>query len=163
MKYLIPILALSLTACSEAKFETQGGANGAGASAILAQSGVTEDKAPWGSFFPYFTDQTHVLKPVLVGVAKIDAGQEIHPPHRHADEEYLMVTKGQGTWYLNGKETPAKEGDILFARAWDYHGVKAADDSPLEFVVFKYSGRHIDAPADPQPNLPEELAQETSE
>lgn len=159
MKYFLPVLALSLAACTinEEKFETQDGANGADASAIMAQSDVAVDKAPWGSFFPYFTDDTHVLKPVLVGVAKIDAGQEIHPPHRHADEEYMMITKGSGTWYLNGKETPAKEGDILFARAWDYHGVKAAADSPLEFVVFKYSGRHIDAPSDPQPELPEEL------
>jgi len=161
MKYLIPLLALSLAACSasEEKYESQNGANGAGASAILAQADVNEDKAPWGSFFPYYTDDTHVLKPTLVGVAKIDAGQQIHPPHRHADEEYLMITKGRGTWYLNGKESPAKEGDILFARAWDYHGVKATDDSPLEFVVFKYSGKHIDAPADPQPDLPEELAE----
>jgi len=159
MKYLIPILALGLSACSEAKFETQNGANGAGESTILTQTNITEDKAPWGSFFPYYTDDTHVLKPVLVGVAKIDAGQEIHPPHRHADEEYLMITKGRGTWYLNGKESPAKEGDILFARAWDYHGVKAAKDSPLEFVVFKYSGRHIDPPADPNPNLPELLGE----
>jgi len=161
MKYLIPALALSLTSCTidEEKFETQGSANGAGASVILSQSNVTEDKATWGSFFPYFTDETHVLKPVLVGVAKISPGQQIHPPHRHADEEYMMITKGRGTWYLNGKESPAKEGDILFARAWDYHGVKAADDSPIEFVVFKYSGRHIDAPADPQPDLPELLAE----
>lgn len=161
IKYLWLFLSLSLVSCAneEGKFETERGANGAGASAILTEANITEDKAPWGSFFPYFTDETHVLKPVLVGVAKIDAGQEIHPPHRHADEEYLMVTKGRGTWYLNGKESVAKEGDILFARAWDYHGIKAANDSPLEFVVFKYSGRHIDAPADPQPELPEELAE----
>ena len=159
MKYLIPALALCLASCSmgEEKLEGQNGVNGASASAIISQSDITADKAPWGSFFPYYTDETHVLKPTLVGVAKIDAGQEIHPPHRHADEEYLMITKGYGTWYLNGKESPAKEGDILFARAWDYHGVKAADDSPLEFVVFKYSGRHINAPTDPQPELPEEL------
>jgi quercetin dioxygenase-like cupin family protein len=157
MKYIIPILAMALTACSGAKTESQNKANEAGASAILSQSDVAESKAPWGSFFPYYTQDTHVLKPVLVGVAKIEAGKEIHPPHRHADEEYLMITKGRGTWYLNGKESPAKEGDILFSRAWDYHGVRAAEDSPLEFVVFKYSGRKIVPPTDPQPELPEEL------
>jgi len=161
MKYLIPFIAISLAACSasEEKYESQNDENGAGASTVLAQADVTEDKAPWGSFFPYYTDDTHVLKPTLVGVAKIDAGQQIHHPHRHADEEYMMIIKGHGTWHLNGKESPAKEGDILFARAWDYHGVKAAENSPLEFVVFKYSGRLINAPADPEPNLPEELAE----
>lgn len=157
MKNLCLGSALLLAACSGADGDT---VNMAGDSAIISEAAVTSDKAPWGTFSPYFADDTHVLKPVLVGVAKIKAGQEIHPPHRHADEEYMMVTKGRGEWYLNGKTTPAKEGDILFARAWDYHGVKAADDSPLEFVVFKYSGKHGQPPTDPNPELPEELGGE---
>lgn len=133
--------------------------NSAGQSEIISQSDIKGDSANWGTFLPYFTEDTHVLKPVLVGVAKIDAGQEIHPPHRHADEEYLMITSGSGEWYLNGITSPAKTGDILFARAWDYHGVKAGPNGPLEFVVFKYSGKSGPAPADPNPELPELLAE----
>ena len=153
------LIAASLAACSQADVnKAQSHANGAGASVIISQSSVAADAADWGTFFPYFTDDTHVLKPVLVGVAKINAGDQIHPPHRHADEEYLMVTKGRGTWSLNGVEQPAEAGDILFARAWDYHGIRAAADSPLEFVVFKYSGNGIPAPTDPNPALPEEQA-----
>lgn len=157
MKKQVLASALLLAACSGADNDVT---NSAGESAILSEADVVSDSAPWGTFFPYFTEDTHALKPVLVGVAKIDAGQEIHPPHRHSDEEYLMITKGRGEWYLNGETTPAKEGDILFARAWDYHGVKAADDSPLEFVVFKYSGRNGRMPTDPNPEFPEELGGE---
>lgn len=161
MKSVITLFsALALLGCSSNSDDGLGGANGAGTSSIKSSASVPMDLADWGTFQAYFTEQTHVLNPTLVGVAKIQAGKQIHPPHRHADEEYLMITKGEGTWYLNGEESPAKEGDILFARAWDYHGVKAAPNSPLEFVVFKYSGRHIEAPADPQPDLPEELTEE---
>ena len=156
VKKLALIAAVILSACGETKSPKEA-ANGAGESAILSQSNIETTPDPWGTFYPYFTEDTHALKPVLVGVAKIKAGQEIHPPHRHADEEYLMVTKGRGEWYLNGETRPAKQGDILFARAWDYHGVKAAADSPLEFVVFKYSGKHAPSPIDPQPELPEEV------
>lgn len=156
MKKLILSAGVLLAACSGADSDTS---NTAGKSVILSQMDVASDAVRWGTFFPYFTDDTQVLKPVLVGVAKIDAGQKIHPPHRHADEEYLMVTKGRGEWYLNGKTSPAKEGDILFARAWDYHGIRAADDSSLEFVVFKYSGKDGRAPTDPNPELPEELGE----
>lgn len=158
LRYSLAAIAVMALAACNSPSEGQGGANSAGVSAIISQSDTAADVADWGTFHPYFTDDTHVLKPVLVGVAKIDAGQEIHPPHRHADEEYLMVTKGRGIWSLNGETRPAKAGDILFARAWHYHGISAAPDSPLEFVVFKYSGRHIDAPADPDPSLPEEQA-----
>lgn len=147
------LAALGVGACASTPQITP---NLAGNSAILSQDEVAADEADWGSFLPYFTEDTHMLSPVLVGVAKIDAGQQIHPPHRHADEEYLMVTKGRGVWSLNGEERNAKEGDILFARAWDYHGIRAAEDSPLEFVVFKYSGRSTDSPTDPNPSWPEE-------
>lgn len=157
----LPILCLSaallLSACSDNSINSSN--NISGPSELKSESDVAVDAAGWGDFYAYFTEDTHALKPVLVGVAKIDAGQQIHPPHRHADEEYLMVTKGAGTWYLNGVESPAKVGDILYARAWDYHGVKAADDSPLEFVVFKYSSRQGEMPTDPNPELPEELAE----
>ncbi len=149
--------ALLLSACVSMGAGGENGIDGADASAIKSEASIPREKADWGTFHAYFTNPTEVLNPVLVGVAKIDAGQQIHPPHRHADEEYLMITKGKGTWYLNGKETPAKEGDILFARSWVYHGVKAADDSPLEFVVFKYSGRDSIPSVDPNPELPEEL------
>lgn len=155
---LLGALSFTVVACNPATTGTSDEANAAGASAIVAEADITADIANWGQFLPYFTDDTHVLSPVLVGVAKIDAGQEVHPPHRHADEEYLMVIKGRGTWSLNGVQSPATEGDILFARAWDYHGIRAADDSPLEFVVFKYSGRDHIAPTDPDPSLPEERA-----
>lgn len=69
-----------------------------------------------------------------------------------------MVTKGRGIWSLNGVTSQAEEGDILFARAWDYHGITAAEDSPLEFVVFKYGAKDAPAPTDPDPSLPEERA-----
>lgn len=160
MRLFLISFAVFLTSCIQATGDTpsavNSAVNSAGDSVVLSEADVTADVADWGRFLPYFTDDTHVLSPVLVGVAKIAAGQEIHPPHRHADEEYLMVTRGRGTWSLNGVQSPATEGDILFARAWDYHGIRAAEDSPLEFVVFKYSGRGLDAPVDPDPSLPPE-------
>ena len=125
-------------------------------SQIIAQADVAAEQADWGTFFPYFTADTHALSPVLVGVAEIKAGEQIHPPHRHADEEYMMITRGQGIWTLNGQDSPAQQGDVLFARSWDYHGIKAANGSPLEFVVFKYSARDRAMPTDPDPSLPEE-------
>ncbi len=130
--------------------------NTAPASSIVSAETVDIAANDWGEFLPYFTEDTHALSPVLVGVARIMPGSQIHPPHRHADEEYLMVTKGRGTWSLNGVESVAKEGDILFARSWDYHGIRAAHDSPLEFVVFKYSAKSSPMATDPDPSLPEE-------
>ena len=153
MKMLFVIsLTLGLVACTGENNVP----NTSEPSQIISQADVAADEADWGTFFPYYTQDTHALSPVLVGVADIKAGQQIHPPHRHSDEEYLLVTKGQGIWSLNGQDSPAQEGDILFARSWDYHGIRAANGSPLEFVVFKYSARDRAMPTDPEPTLPEE-------
>ena len=153
MKRLILLFsALGLTACTG----DTNVPNASNASQIMSQADVTAEEADWGTFFPYFTEDTHALSPVLVGVAEIKAGQQIHPPHRHADEEYMMITRGQGIWTLNGQDSPAQQGDILFARSWDYHGIRAANGGPLEFVVFKYSSRDRAMPTDPDPSLPEE-------
>lgn len=153
MKRLILLLsAIGLTACT-ADTDVP---NTSDASQIMSQADVIAEEADWGTFFPYFTENTHALSPVLVGVAEIEAGEQIHPPHRHADEEYMMITRGQGIWTLNGQDSPAQQGDILFARSWDYHGIRAANSSPLEFVVFKYSARDRAMPTDPDPSLPEE-------
>lgn len=156
---LITAAIVALSACSNETARTPLPLeNMAAPSQVITATGAATDIKAWGSFTAYFTEDTHALKPVLVGVAKIEAGQQVHPPHRHVDEEYLMVTKGRGVWSLNGEDFEANEGDILFARPWDYHGIRAAHDSPLEFVVFKYSGKGVPAPTDPAPDLPEEAA-----
>lgn len=157
MKYLIPLAALFVTACSDNGAYSSN--NLSPDSDVKSASDVKSDVAEWGEFLPYFSHQTHGLKESLVGVAKIDAGEEVHPPHRHADEEYLMVTSGRGEWYVNGITFKAEKGDILYAKPWEYHGIKAAKDSPLEFVVFKFSARGMEVPANSNPELPEELGQ----
>lgn len=158
MKKLIVIMsALTLLGCQDnGEYSSR---NGSPESIVKPISDVKADVADWGQFIPHFMHDTHGLKSSLVGVAKINAGQQIHPPHRHADEEYLMVTEGTGEWYVNGKTFMANKGDILYAKPWDYHGIKAAEDSTLEFVVFKFSAHGVEVPANPNPELPEELAE----
>jgi mannose-6-phosphate isomerase-like protein (cupin superfamily) len=161
MKYFIPLISLGLTACSAATSSEPATAPELSTdieSRIISMADINKDDAPWGTFYPHFAGTTYGTNPVLAGVANINVGDQIHPPHRHADEEFLMVTKGTGTWYLNGETFPAKEGDMLYAKPWDYHGVKAAPDSALQFVVFKWSNKGL-SPTDPDPSLPEELAE----
>jgi len=86
---------------------------------------------------------------VLTGVAVIKPGMEIHPPHQHAEEEYLMVTEGQGTWHLNGKTFAAQKGDILYAAPWDVHGIKNTGTTPLTFVVWKWNNKGLALPTKP--------------
>ena len=73
-------------------------------SKVMAQQEALKEAVEWGTFYTYHQGETYGTKDVLTGVAVIKPGWEIHPPHQHAEEEYLMVTDGQGTWHLNGEE-----------------------------------------------------------
>ncbi|MGH7455310.1 MAG: cupin domain-containing protein [bacterium] len=76
----------------------------------------------------------------------IKPGQEIHPPHQHAEEEFLMIIEGQGTWHLNGKTFAAHKGDVLYAAPWDMHGIKNTGKTSLSFVVWKWNNKGVAPP-----------------
>lgn len=121
-------------------------------SAVVAAKEAKAENAGWGTFYTYYQGETYGTQDLLNGVAVIKAGQEIHPPHRHAEEEFLMVTEGEGTWHLNGKDFPARKGDILYAAPWDVHGIKNTGKTALTFVVWKWNNKGVARPAQPSEN-----------
>jgi mannose-6-phosphate isomerase-like protein (cupin superfamily) len=118
-------------------------------SAVKTQQQAKHDKSDWGTFYTYYEGETYGTKDMLTGVAVIKPGMEIHPPHQHTEEEYLMVTEGQGAWHLNGKTFAAQKGDILYAAPWDVHGIKNTGAAPLVFVVWKWNNKGLALPAKP--------------
>jgi mannose-6-phosphate isomerase-like protein (cupin superfamily) len=118
-------------------------------SAIVPQSQAQKQDSDWGSLYTYYEGESFGTKDGLYAVAVIKPGQQIHPPHEHAEEEYLMVLGGSGTWHLNGKESAAKAGDVLYAKPWDVHGINNSGKEPLRFVVWKWNNKGVAAPKKP--------------
>lgn len=113
------------------------------ASAIVPQHEAQRQDFDWGTLYTYFNRETYGTRDGLAAVAVIRPGWEIHPPHQHAEEEYLMVVEGSGTWHLNGQERSAKLGDMLYAAPWDVHGIKNTGNTPLRFVVWKWNNKGV--------------------
>lgn len=105
--------------------------------------------ADWGEMRRYFTGTTRATQNVLVAVAIVQPGKAVHKAHRHAEEEYLVIVEGTGTWSLDGKEFPAKRGDILYVEPWVYHGTTNTGTEPLIFVVVRYNGKGVKVPPKP--------------
>lgn len=112
--------------------------------------------ADWGEMRRYFGGKTFATKDVLVAVAVVQPGKAVHKAHRHAQEEYLVVSEGRGTWSLDGKEFPAEKGDVLYAEPWVYHGLTNTGDKPLVFLVIRYNGKGVATPPKPD-DRPNEL------
>jgi mannose-6-phosphate isomerase-like protein (cupin superfamily) len=84
-------------------------------SGVVSFEDAKAHQADWGEMRRYFTEETSGTKDVLTAVAIVKPGKAVPRAHRHAEEEYLILAEGSGTWSLDGKEFPAKRGDILYA------------------------------------------------
>ncbi|MBI1387310.1 MAG: cupin domain-containing protein [bacterium] len=103
----------------------------------------------WGEMRIFGEGETYGTTQNLAAAAVVKPGMAVHPAHRHAEEEYLVLAKGSGMWRLNGKEFPAKEGDVLYVEPWAMHGLLNTGDEPLTFFVFKWNSKGV--PAVPEP------------
>ena len=112
-------------------------------SAIRSIDEAQRQEFDWGTLHTFFQDESYGTRDGLAAVAVIKPGREIHPPHQHAEEEYLMVLEGNGTWTLNGGERPAMPGDMQYAAPWDMHGIRNTGREPLRFVVWKWNSKGI--------------------
>jgi mannose-6-phosphate isomerase-like protein (cupin superfamily) len=126
-------------------------------SRIIRWDDANSYNADWGEMRRYFHGQTFATEKTFVAAAIVQPGKSVHKAHRHAEEEYLAVVEGTGTWWLDGKQFAARRGDILYVGPWVYHGLTNTGDKPLVFLVIKYNGKGVKPPARPD-DRPDELA-----
>jgi mannose-6-phosphate isomerase-like protein (cupin superfamily) len=119
-------------------------------SAVVAEEDARNDKGDWGSITAYFEGTTAGTSDSLAATVRLKPDSEIHPPHRHAEEEYLFVTEGAGIWVLGDKKFPAKAGDMLYAAPDALHGIRSGKDSGLTFVIVKFAPRTPMMAGDPK-------------
>ncbi len=89
---------------------------------------------------------TRSLRDLLVGSVVLQPGQQLHPPHQHAEEEFLYLVSGSGRWSLEGREFPAQTGDLLYLEPWAMHGITNTGSEPLTFFVLKWNGNGQEVP-----------------
>jgi quercetin dioxygenase-like cupin family protein len=106
--------------------------------AVIAREAARTDEGSWGRIWVYAEGETHGSRKLFAGRIELKPGAEIHPPHEHVEEEFLLVISGEGSWVVENKSMPAKAGDLLYARPGDLHGISAAPGSPLTFFIWKW-------------------------
>lgn len=115
---------------------------------------VTWDDAPsnvgeWGEMRSHFRGETFGTTEALAALTVVKPGQALHPAHRHVEEEYLLITEGSGVWHLDGREFPAKKGDVLYVEPWVMHGLVNTGTEPLTFFVVKWNSKGVALPPEP--------------
>jgi len=114
-----------------------------GAQAAIGAAVKTGGKAkklehPFGVQHIYYQGPTNELSVFEGGSLRLKPGMEPHPPHKHPEEEIMLVTEGGGEIYVQGEVTQVGPGSMMYTNANELHGIKCTGAEPLLFYYFKW-------------------------
>ena len=71
-------------------------------------------------------------------VTTIRPGEVPHPPHRHPDEEMILIKEGTLEVTINGATQRAGAGSVFFYASNDLHGMRNVGSTPATYYVFRF-------------------------
>ena len=112
-------------------------------SSVVKADGVrSEGAAPGAKAYVQFNGPTEQLAALASGFVTLEPGAQPHPPHRHPEEEIMIVGGGTGEFFLENVTTPVTTGDMVFAEANVLHGVRNTGETRMTFYFIKLMGKH---------------------
>ena len=81
---------------------------------------------------------TPTLDQLEIHITTLNAGAVSHPPHRHSEEELLIVKEGMVETLQNGKATKLGPGSIIFHSSNDLHNIRNMGTQPATYHVVQW-------------------------
>ncbi len=106
--------------------------------AVLTPANAKVTHEPFGELRVYFEGPTDQLSSMTAGSLRLNAGQEPHPPHTHAEEEIMVIVEGAGDIVIEGKTTRVGPGAMMYCAANRPHGIRNTGKTPLLFYYYKW-------------------------
>ena len=78
---------------------------------------------------------------MCTGMAVLDPGASPHPPHRHPEEEFLIIADGTGEIECDGKVSEVGPGAIMYCAGNVLHGITNTGKVPLTFYWSKWMAK----------------------
>ncbi|MBX6311562.1 MAG: cupin domain-containing protein [Isosphaeraceae bacterium] len=107
----------------------------------VKMSAFQDQGKPVGQIGLYVAGETPASSKFVTGRFVLDPGQTPHAPHRHIEEEVMIVERGQGEIYCDGKTTKVGPGSVMFTTSNAEHGIVNTGDEPLTFYFIKWASK----------------------
>jgi quercetin dioxygenase-like cupin family protein len=72
-------------------------------------------------------------------VTTLNPGLESHPPHRHVNEELIILREGQCETLSDGKWIKVGPGSVVFNASNSLHGFRNIGATPATYHVINWS------------------------
>ena len=93
------------------------------------------------SVFVHYNGSTDQLKAMCTGMAVLQPGASPHPPHRHPEEEFLIIADGSGEIECAGRTTMVGPGAVMYCAGNVLHGITNTGKVPMTFYWSKWMAR----------------------
>ncbi|WP_166437143.1 cupin domain-containing protein [Niastella caeni] len=93
------------------------------------------DKGERRAVFDRFTA---LFQKMELHVTSLNPGQVSHNPHKHPQEEIILVRKGTALVLLGDAAQKAAPGDLIFFSSGTQHALKNSGTTPLEYFALQF-------------------------
>jgi XRE family transcriptional regulator, regulator of sulfur utilization len=87
----------------------------------------------------FFQAPTATLDELECHVTTLNPGAAPHPPHRHPDEEVIIVKEGTVESLVGGQTHRLGPGSVIFQAANQEHAIRNVGTTPATYHVLKWN------------------------
>ena len=81
---------------------------------------------------------TAAFQKMELHITSLNAGQISHSPHKHTQEEIILLRKGTALVLLGDGTQKAEPGDLIFFSSGHLHALKNSGTTPLEYFALQF-------------------------
>jgi len=110
-------------------------------SAVFDWNAIPAKPTDVGSVRSFFKARTATLDELEIHVTTLEPGKTSHPPHRHPNEELIIVKQGTVETLSNGEWKRVGPGSVIFNASNQLHGLRnvGADEAIYHVINWKSS------------------------
>ncbi len=82
---------------------------------------------------------TATLDELEMHITTLNPGETSHAPHKHPDEELLIVKEGTVESLVNGEQRRVGPGSVIFQASNQMHGIRNVGDGPATYHVIRWN------------------------
>jgi len=136
---VIALIAAAFAAASTAVVCAHAGQMPVLSSSVFDWKAMTATPTDTGSMRAVIKQPTATLEQLEVHITTLDPGKAPHPPHRHPNEELIIVRQGTVEAQTNGEWKRVGPGSVIFFASNQLHGLRnvGAEAAVYDVVNFK--------------------------
>jgi (S)-ureidoglycine aminohydrolase len=113
-------------------------AKSSGGSMLINGDSIETKKTERGGRKDFFNRPTSMCEKFEMHVTILNEGLPSHAPHTHAQEEIILLMKGDATMAINNKDYEISTGSVVFLAAGDLHGIRNTGAGQCEYFAFQW-------------------------